>query len=312
MMRIGAIWPFRHIGLKVLSVVLAVLLWMMVSGEETVERGLRIPLELQQFPSALELRSEPPSNIDVRVRGGSGALSRLSPVDVVAVLDLHTAQAGQRLFPLTPDQVRAPFGVEVVQITPSTVALVFEKAAVKQVPVVIPGVEGKPAPGFVVGKWTVDPPTVEIIGPESAVKRATTALTEPISVAGAREHVKATVTVGMLDSSLRLKTSRSAIVDVQISPAPFERVVRDAPVRLLNLAPNLAAQSNPSTVALTVSGTRDSVNRVGVDGVSASVDLLGLGVGQYTLAVHADASGDSGVTRIEPSSVRVRVSSVKD
>jgi YbbR domain-containing protein len=311
-MRIGTIWPFRHFGLKVLSVVLAVLLWLMVSGEETVERGLRIPLELQQFPSALELRSEPPSNIDVRVRGGSGVLSRLSPVDVVAVLDLHTAQAGQRLFPLTPDQIRAPFGVEVVQITPATVALVFEKAAVKQVPVVIPGVEGKPAAGFVVGRWTVDPPTVEIIGPESAVKRATTALTEPISVAGARDHVKATVTVGMLDSSLRLKTSRSAVVDVQISPAPFERVVRDAPVRLLNLASNLAAQSNPSAVALTVSGTRDGVNRAGVDGVSASVDLLGLGVGQYTLAVHADAAGDAGVTRVEPSVVRVRVSSVKN
>jgi YbbR domain-containing protein len=101
-------------------------------------------------------------------------------------------------------------------------------------------------------------------------------------------------------------------VDVQISPAPFERVVRDAPVRLLNLAPKLAAQSNPSTVALTVAGTRDGVNRVGADGVSASVDLLGLGVGQYTLAVHADVAGDSGVTRVEPAVVHVRVSSVKD
>ena len=306
------LWPFRHFGLKVLSVVLAILLWMMVAGEETVERGLRIPLELQQFPPALELKNEPPSNVDVRVRGGSGALSRLSPVDVVAVLDLHTAQAGQRLFPLTPDQVRAPFGVEVVQITPATVALVFERSAFKQVPVVIPGIEGKPAPGFIVGKWTVDPATVEIVGPESAVKRATTALTEPISVAGARERVRATVTVGMLDSSLRLKTSRSAVVDVQIEPAPFARVLHDVPLRLLNLAANLTAQSNPSTVSLTVSGTRDNVSRLGVDGVSASVDLGGLGVGQYPLAVHADATGEPGVTRVEPSVVRVRVSSVKD
>ena len=33
-------WPFRHLGLKLTSVGLAVLLWMTVSGEETVERGL--------------------------------------------------------------------------------------------------------------------------------------------------------------------------------------------------------------------------------------------------------------------------------
>ena len=32
-------WPFGHFGLKVLSVGLAVMLWMVVSGEETVERG---------------------------------------------------------------------------------------------------------------------------------------------------------------------------------------------------------------------------------------------------------------------------------
>ena len=42
------IWPFRHFGLKLLSVALAVLLWMVVSGEETVERGLRDPLGLRR------------------------------------------------------------------------------------------------------------------------------------------------------------------------------------------------------------------------------------------------------------------------
>src|SRR5438128_969765 len=91
------VWPFRHFGLKLLSVGLAVLLWMAVSGEETVERGLRVPLELQQFPSGLELQGEPPSTVDVRVRGASGALGSVSPGDIVAVLDLRTARAGRRL-----------------------------------------------------------------------------------------------------------------------------------------------------------------------------------------------------------------------
>src|SRR5262249_36708870 len=54
----ATIWPFRHLGLKALSLVLALLLWMIVSGEETVERGLRVPLELQQVPAGLELTGE--------------------------------------------------------------------------------------------------------------------------------------------------------------------------------------------------------------------------------------------------------------
>ena len=51
---------------------------MIVSGEETVERGLRVPLELQQVPAGLELRGDVPTTVDVRVRGGSGALSRVA------------------------------------------------------------------------------------------------------------------------------------------------------------------------------------------------------------------------------------------
>jgi len=88
--------PFRHFGLKLLSFGLAVLLWMVVSGEETVERGLRVPLELQQMPAGIELLGDVPTTVDVRVRGGSGTLSRVGPGDVVAVLDLRSARAGRR------------------------------------------------------------------------------------------------------------------------------------------------------------------------------------------------------------------------
>ena len=126
-----------------------------------------------------------PTTADVRVRGASGTLSRLSPGDIVAVLDLRGARAGERLFHLTPEQVRAPFGVEVVQVTPPTVAVVFETTASRSVPIK-PAIEGKPAAGYMVGKITADPPTVEVVGPESAVRRVTEALTEPVSVAGAQ------------------------------------------------------------------------------------------------------------------------------
>src|SRR5439155_26501635 len=61
-------WPFGHLGLKLLSLGLALLLWMVVSGEETVERGLRVPLELQQMPTAIELLGDVPTTVDVRVR----------------------------------------------------------------------------------------------------------------------------------------------------------------------------------------------------------------------------------------------------
>jgi YbbR domain-containing protein len=304
------IWPFRHLGLKVLSLVLAVLLWMVVSGEETVERGLRVPLELLQVPAGLELTGEVPATVDVRVRGASGTLSRVSTGDVVAVLDLRSARSGRRLFPLTPDQVRVPFGVEVVQVQPSALAMAFESSASRQVPVV-PAVDGRPAPGYVVGLMTADPKTVEVIGPETAVRRVTEALTEPVSVSGARDHVRQSVILGLIDPSLRLKNARAAMVTVQIVPAPLERSLRGRPVHLRNVPGTLEAQAIPSAVDLTLRGSREALARVEADDIVAYVDLAGLGPGQYSLTVHADSSPEAGVTRIEPSSVQVQIISGK-
>jgi YbbR domain-containing protein len=302
------IWPFRHLGLKALSLALALLLWMVVSGEETVERGLRVPLELQQMPAGLELLGEVPATVDVRVRGGSSVLSRVGTGDVIAVVDLRGARSGHRLFPLTPDQVRVPFGVEVVQVMPSAVAMAFELSETREV-AVVPTVDGRPAPGYVVGPLVAEPPTVEVIGPQSAVKRVEEVVTEPVLVAGAKADVRQTVILGLLDPSLRLKSARSAMVTVQIVPAPLERTLRNRPVHLRNLAASLEAQAVPAAVALTLRGNRDALNRVDADDIVAFIDLAGLGPGQYVLTVHADSAPDAGVTRVEPASVQVRITS---
>jgi YbbR domain-containing protein len=305
-----SLWPFRHIRLKLLSVAIAVLLWMVIAGEETVERGLRVPLELQQFPAGLELLGDVPTAADVRVRGAAGTLSRVSPGDIVAVLDLRGARAGDRLFHLTPEQVRAPFGVEVVQVTPSTVAVAFEKAASRHVPI-NPAVEGKPAAGYMVDKSIAEPPTVEVVGPESAVRRVTEALTEPVSVAGAVDSVQETVTVGTLDPAVRVKTQGTVKVTVQVVPAPLEQTIRNLPVHLRNLGANLMATVTPFDVDVTLRGNREALSGIQPDDATAFVNLAEFGAGNYTVTVYAESSRDAGVTRIEPAAVAVRITSAK-
>jgi YbbR domain-containing protein len=304
-------WPFGHLGLKALSVGFAVLLWLVVSGDETVERGLRVPLEFQQFPAGLEMMGEAPAVVDVRVRGASSTLSRLAPGDIVAELDLKAARMGRRLYQLTPEQVRVPFGVQVVQVTPPAVTLAFESSASRQVPVV-PAVEGNPAPGYVVGKVTVDPPTVDVVGPQSAIARVTEALTEPVSVGGARATVNDAVTVGFQDAALRLKTPRLAQVSVEVLPGPVERTIRERPVHLKGVGTNLVASAAPNAVEVILRGSREGVSRVDPDQVAASVDLTGLGTGIYTLPVHVDGSQSAGVARILPATIQVHITSGKD
>jgi YbbR domain-containing protein len=298
--------PFRHLGLKVLAIALAVLLWLTVAGEHIVERSLRVPLEFRNVPSALEIVGNAPDNVDVRVRGSSALLSRLQGGDIVAVLDLAGARAGSRLFHIRNDEVRAPFGVEVAQVVPATLSIELEQATRRIVPVK-PALEGEPAAGYVVGRVTSEPATIEIVGPDSRVRQISEATTEPISVAGARSVVRDVLTIGVPDSSVRLVQPQAATVIVEIAPAPVERELKDVPVRWKNLARDLHAQISPSVVRVTVRGAAHPLGALTNDGVRAFVDLAGLGAGQYNLRIQVDPSDTFGVSSIEPAVATVTI-----
>lgn len=298
--------PFRHLGLKVLAIALATLLWLTVAGEDVVERAMRVPLEIREKPEHLAIVGEPPSSVDVLVRGSSAVLSRLDPGDVVVGVDLAGARPGARLFHLAPDQVKVPFGVEVAQVVPGTLSLELEKSARRTVPVK-PAVEGEPAAGFIVGSISSEPANVEISGPESRVKQLTEATTEPVSVEGQSKSLRDVVTVGVADSAVRLALPRSATVTIQIVPAPVERDVDGVAIRWRNLARGLRARVEPALGRVRVRGVADRLDSVKAGSVEAFVDLAGLGPGRYNLRVQIEPSQNYGVSSISPAMVQVVV-----
>lgn len=298
--------PFRNFGLKVLALALAILLWLTVAGEHVVERSLRVPLEFRNIPETLEIVGNAPDTVDVRVRGSSALLSRMQPGEIVAVLDLAGTRSGSRLFHLRADEVRAPFGVEVAQVIPSTLALDIEKSARRQVPIV-PATEGDPAPGYVVGKISSEPATVEIVGPESRVRQVAEATTEPVPIKDAKARVRDGVTVGVVDTSVRLAQPQNAQVTVEIWPAPVEHQLSEVPVRYRNLTQGLSASLSPRFVRIAVRGDEKALSQVQSDSVQAYVDLAGLGPGRYNLRVQVDPTERFGVVAIDPAVVAVTV-----
>lgn len=299
--------PFAHTAFKLVSVALAVLLWVMVSSQRAaVERGLRIPLELQNLPENLEMVEPPQESVDVRVRGTADALGRLGPADLVATIDLSSAQTGRRLFHLSPERVKAPFAVAVTQVAPSSVAIRFEPSATRIVRVHA-SVEGEPAAGFIVGKISADPATVEVVGPESVLRRVTEAITEPLWVGSAKSNVRATVIVGVADPGVRLKIAKTAVVSVTISPAPEQRVLANVTVRARNLASGLSARITPSTVRVRARGTKEAVSRIRDASIVAYVDLEGIGEGDYGLPVRLEPSVGVGLDQLDPTIVSIHV-----
>ena len=297
--------PFRHFGLKVLSVAIAALLWwVLVGGEKIVERSLRVPLELQNTPDGIEMVGEMPGAVDVRVRGSSSALGTLSAGDVMALMDLSNAVAGRRLFHLAPDDVRVPDGVEVKSVSPATTELVFERTMTKTVPVV-PSIEGQPAAGYAVERIVTNPTDVEVIGPESALRGLQQAVTEPVLIEGATSSVREPVTIGMPNSAARLKSGLTVQVFVEIAATRTERTLANVPVLMFHLREGRAARSTPSGVVVTVRGQESVLQRLTAGAIEASVDLSGLGPGRYDLLVTIAPSRAFAVVRIDPAQVQV-------
>lgn len=299
-------FAFRNIGLKLLSICIAFLLWLGVAGERVVERVLRVPLEFQHVPPALEIVGGAPDSVDVRVRGSSGALASLGPGEMAALVDLRGARPGQRLFHLTPANVTAPYGVEVLQVSPSTLSLSFENAGVRVVPI-RPMIEGEPAAGYEVVGVAVEPPTVDVAGPESVLASLPEAITEPVVVQNRAAPVREVVTVGVADSRLRLRAPQRATVTVTIAPVSTEREFMGVPIALRNLGDGLAGRVEPPAGRVTLRGPQPVLRALASSEIDLFVDAAGLTAGSYTLPVLATAPAGAGVAGLTPATVRVRL-----
>ncbi len=297
---------FSNLPLKVISLLVATVLWLAISGQSTVERNIRVPLEYRNKPPGMEIVGDPPGSADVRLRGSSGNLARVVQGDVVAALDLTNARPGTRLFNLRANEVRVPFGVEVIQVTPPTVSLEFEYAGQKVVPV-SPVVEGDPEPGFVVGRITTAPSTVQVLGPIGRLEALREATTEPVRVDGARASLTDRVTVGVEDASVRLREPQVAVVTVEIVPAPVQQTLAGVEVRTMNLTRGLQARVTPASVSVLVRGTRERIAGLVAADMLADVDLTDLARGQHSLPVRVPNREGVAVERIEPATVTVTI-----
>lgn len=158
-------WQYR-----LLAVLLALVSWYMVSGQEKVETWLEVPLEFVNLPPQMEVTSGMVNKIQVRIRGTSNQVRSLNAGRLAYKLDLARLQPGKNVIPMLPENMAVPSAVEVVEISPSRLDLVTDVVTSKVVPVQLDW-SGHPGPDMEVRNATVTPSQVTIQGFASAVNR---------------------------------------------------------------------------------------------------------------------------------------------
>src|SRR6202035_728490 len=104
-----------NLGWKLLSVAMAVLLWIAVEGEPELVTVQSVPVFYRNVEPALALVANPPPTVRLELRGPSDVLGRDNLANVSLELDLAgQTEPGERVFPISRANVTLPAGVNFV------------------------------------------------------------------------------------------------------------------------------------------------------------------------------------------------------
>jgi YbbR domain-containing protein len=178
----------NNLGLKLISLALAVGLWLAVARDPVDEIPIEVAIEFHNVPGNLEISTEDIPRAQVRLRGPERLVHRLQPSDVHVEMDLARVHSpGERTFDLTDQQVEKPHDLAVVQIVPTQFRLTFDTRMTRTVEV-HPRVIGTFATGRQIAKIEVTPSTIQISGPQKRVEEVEAAITDPIDVSGTMDR----------------------------------------------------------------------------------------------------------------------------
>ncbi|HUP56756.1 MAG TPA: CdaR family protein, partial [Bdellovibrionota bacterium] len=186
-----------NIGTKVISVMIALVLWTIVMGSRNVEVVKEVPLEVITAADVVA-SNEVPERIQFRLSGPKAFLRaiearREEPIRV----NLTSAKPGHLVtYNFFSNSIRVPIGVKVLSINPAALLVKLEYVKRRDVPVRVE-TRGNVPDGFKLVRTEVVPATVRVKGAESRVDSLGEISTIPIDLTGLKSNLEKEVAIDL-------------------------------------------------------------------------------------------------------------------
>jgi YbbR domain-containing protein len=170
-------WFRENLGLKIISVLLAVCLWayVMVRENPVVEVTIaKATIELAPPPGLTVVECNP-ETAELRINGPRGVLARLSQAQLMLTVDLTGQEAGTHVLLLRGPHL--PRGVTLVSLAPTTVRVTLDKTETETRQITVK-LSGEPAPGFVFSPPSATPGEAKVTGAASLLARVSRLVAE--------------------------------------------------------------------------------------------------------------------------------------
>jgi YbbR domain-containing protein len=207
---------FTHnVGWKLLSLIIAVVLWIAVAREPELATSLSVPVQLKNIPDDLDIGSNVPDRMHLEVRGPSGRLSRDNLADASLILDLSDAHVGERTYTIRPSNFNLPSGVTFYRAVPSQITLRFDHLAMQNVKI-FPRYSKPPQPGYRVRAYVLEPENIRIRGPEERIRRIDRVWTDPVDLSGVVSAAEFHTHINVGDAQVRLDAPTAITLKVTL------------------------------------------------------------------------------------------------
>ncbi len=207
---------FDNAGWKLLSLAIAILLWMgFIQGPQLVT-SVSVPVAYRNMPPDLEMDRNAPEQVLLELRGPAVKLRAFDASRASVVLNLSTVHGpGEQTFTIEPENIQLPNAVSLVRAIPSEMRLNFEEQAKAQIPIRIQWATPPPA-GYRIQNQFVSPSSLAIVGPASHVRQVTYAETDPIDVSHVVGRTEFHVHTFVADPQVRCLFSKPVAVIVTL------------------------------------------------------------------------------------------------
>ena len=240
--------------LKLLSLAITLVLWLVVASQnEPVSAHLNVQLNFVR-PQSLEISNDPPKFVDVTVTGSRTKLDNLSPLDLVATIDLTDQRAGERMVRLSDKlHLSLPAGLKIERYFPSAIPVRLEAIIEREIELE-PRVDGKPADGYEIYGVIPSQRAVVVRGPASKLNQLHKAPTETVWLGGQSESFTAnSVAIDIPDPKIDLLTS-TVNIRVEIGEQRGDKTFTDVPVSAAG-----GSRAAPNKATVTITGPRHLV-----------------------------------------------------
>jgi YbbR domain-containing protein len=293
----------RNMGLRVISVLLAIGLWVFVNAVQPGSvQTFHVPVNYRGLPPGFIITNQHPGSVTIQVTGPRTLLSIIDPDRLTLKIDLNGVGVGQASFKVVPEAFPVPRKTNVESISPSQIVLDVDKIIAREAPVHL-ALTGKVADGYKITQTEIVPNAVRLRGPSKELAQIERVETEAFDVAGlsaeASRDLPLVAPGGMVRVNPTQVTARVVLAEV-IGDREYRRLpvqVRDSGYRFNVI---------PQRINLTVRGPRLKLGKLDLRG-AVYVEADGMPPGYYDMPVQVTLPDGVELVRQTPEKVRLRM-----